>query len=289
MANKTSIEKAANVIKNAKSLIITAGAGMGVDSGLPDFRGPEGFWKAYPPLKEKGIVLSQMSNPEWFESDPEFAWGFFGHRYHLYQNTKPHRGFKILKQWAETMDNGYFVYTSNVDGHFQKAGFCENKVVECHGSINFMQCADPSVCDKIWPTETSNIREVNIDTLRMNQPLPVGPPGEKATSNLARPNILMFGDFNFIGSRTHAQNIRYQEFCSMAIPIEPFVVIEIGAGTAVPTIRYTSESLVENNKNAALIRINPNEAHIPILLNQQQCISLPMPGLEALDAINTII
>lgn len=39
--------EAAMIIKTAKILIITAGAGIGVDSGLPDFRGPQGFWNTY--------------------------------------------------------------------------------------------------------------------------------------------------------------------------------------------------------------------------------------------------
>jgi NAD-dependent SIR2 family protein deacetylase len=42
------LSKAAQAIHQSNCLIITAGAGMGVDSGLPDFRGKEGFWKAYP-------------------------------------------------------------------------------------------------------------------------------------------------------------------------------------------------------------------------------------------------
>ena len=44
------LKQAATWIADADSLIITAGAGMGVDSGLPDFRGPQGFWKAYTAL-----------------------------------------------------------------------------------------------------------------------------------------------------------------------------------------------------------------------------------------------
>ena len=42
------IDRAADAIRTAEALLICAGAGMGVDSGLPDFRGPEGFWRAYP-------------------------------------------------------------------------------------------------------------------------------------------------------------------------------------------------------------------------------------------------
>ncbi|MFN8755235.1 MAG: NAD-dependent deacetylase, partial [Burkholderiales bacterium] len=42
------MERAAEALLNADGIVIAAGAGMGVDSGLPDFRGPEGFWNAYP-------------------------------------------------------------------------------------------------------------------------------------------------------------------------------------------------------------------------------------------------
>ena len=48
--SQRSLEAAAELISQADALIITAGAGMGVDSGLPDFRSKDGFWKAYPAL-----------------------------------------------------------------------------------------------------------------------------------------------------------------------------------------------------------------------------------------------
>ena len=57
--------------------VITAGAGMGVDSGLPDFRGNDGFWNAYPALK--GYPFMEMANPRWFTVEPRRAWGFYGH------------------------------------------------------------------------------------------------------------------------------------------------------------------------------------------------------------------
>ena len=93
------LRRAAKAIKESKAIVITAGAGMGVDSGLPDFRGPEGFWRAYPPLQKLGLTLPEMSTPRWFSSDSNFAWGFFGHRYNLYHNTQPHKGFSILRKW----------------------------------------------------------------------------------------------------------------------------------------------------------------------------------------------
>ena len=61
------LQQAAEVISSAQNIIITAGAGMGVDSGLPDFRGDNGFWRAYPPLQ--GIPFVEMANPQKFEEN----------------------------------------------------------------------------------------------------------------------------------------------------------------------------------------------------------------------------
>ena len=78
--------KITELISSCSGLLIGAGAGMGVDSGLPDFRGKEGFWRAYPPLKKLGIRFEEMANPRWFTENPALAWGFYGHRYNLYQS-----------------------------------------------------------------------------------------------------------------------------------------------------------------------------------------------------------
>ena len=63
---------------------------MGVDSGLPDFRGEHGFWKAYPALGRAKISFDSIASPEAFEKNPRLAWGFYGHRLKLYRETVPH-------------------------------------------------------------------------------------------------------------------------------------------------------------------------------------------------------
>ncbi len=111
---KEEIETIKKLIEEADSILITAGAGMGVDSGLPDFRGNEGFWKAYPIIKDLGIGFQGMANPKWFTSNPKLAWAFYGHRLNLYRDTIPHNGFKLLLDLVEKKKNDYFIFTSNV-------------------------------------------------------------------------------------------------------------------------------------------------------------------------------
>lgn len=130
------ILQAAHWLLEADSLLITAGAGMGVDSGLPDFRGPQGFWRAYPALRAEQINFQDIANGMAFVENPRRAWGFYGHRLALYRKTVPHAGFEILRQLSSRLQHEAFIYTSNVDGQFQKAGFTEARMVECHGSIH---------------------------------------------------------------------------------------------------------------------------------------------------------
>ena len=146
-------------------MIITAGAGMGVDSGLPDFRGPQGFWGAYPALGRAGIKFESIASPDYFRSDPVLAWGFYGHRLNLYRKTEPHDGFRVLRAIADKLPHNAFVFTSNVDGQFQKSGFAESQVVECHGSIHHLQCLD-GCSEDIWPA-TELEPEVDEERCRM--------------------------------------------------------------------------------------------------------------------------
>jgi len=92
------IERAREVVKEADAILITAGAGMSVDSGLPDFRGREGFWRAYPIAKKLGLNFEDMANPMWFKTNPKLAWAFYGHRLKLYRETEPHEGYHLLKK-----------------------------------------------------------------------------------------------------------------------------------------------------------------------------------------------
>jgi len=266
--------KAAEIIREAEVFIITAGAGMGVDSGLPDFRGDKGFWQAYPPYARLGISFIECANPEHFERDPSFGWGFYGHRTNLYRDTVPHEGFHIIRKWIERNRADYFVVTSNVDGQFQKAGYDEERILEVHGSIHWLQCTVPC-CHDIW--ENDEVIEVDPVTMRTRDIPRCGECGE-----VSRPNILMFGDWNWLSDRTRTQEHRFDTFLAGHAD-KRIAVIEMGAGSAIPTIRATSERIGYNLPGASVIRINPREPEI-----KAPHLSLPCNALEGLQKIDAL-
>ena len=269
------IQKAAAAIAHADALLFTAGAGMGVDSGLPDFRGNEGFWKAYPPLRELGLSFTQIAIPRWFREDSELAWGFYAHRLRLYRETAPHAGFQILLQWAANKSSGAFVFTSNVDGHFQRAGFSAERVLECHGSIHYLQCAEPC-CEEIWSADGIEI-DFDESTFRAEPPLPQC----ARCGGIARPNILQFYDGQWLWKRTKSQQ-RLFDYWINQLGNQELIIIECGAGSAIPTVRATGEELQKHG--ATLIRINPTEAQGPL-----GTISLDSGALSALRALEAVL
>ncbi len=259
------IKHAQEMIRRADHILIGAGAGMGIDSGLPDFRGDDGFWKAYPPFKGKSFF--DIANANRFRSHPRSGWGFYGHRLEMYRNTLPHDGFRILLDIVR-QKRSYFVYTSNVDGQFQKAGFDEELIYEIHGSIHHFQC-QANCSREIWPDP--GIPVTISEEFEWVGDFPLCP----KCGGIARPNILMFGDWHWESRRSNEQGRRFSQWKN-SVTNESVLAIELGAGTTIPSVRFMCEHF-------PLIRINPREPEI--LDATREAIGLAMGALDALTCI----
>jgi NAD-dependent SIR2 family protein deacetylase len=113
--------------------------------------------------------------------------------------------------------------------------------------------------------------------------LAVGPlPQCPRCGSLARPNILMFGDYDFDGAWVVEQRVRLKRWLE-TIQRGRLVAIECGAGTAIPTVRLTCEDLVDRC-GGTLIRINPREPEVP-----SGHLALELGALEALERIDALI
>lgn len=275
LRSDSDVGRAAEILTTADALIITAGAGIGVDSGLPDFRGKEGFWRAYPALGKARIDFHEIASPSAFESSPSSAWGFYGHRLALYRRTRPHEGFAVLKRWGESMEHGYFVFTSNVDGQFQTAGFDEGRIAECHGSIHHLQCLGPC-SDRIWSAQEFE-PEVDEEACMLRNAFPLC----AQCGGLARPNVLMFGDWGWNGARSGLQSARKEEWLTT---VGRPAIVELGAGTAIPSVRHFGGRLIRQF-GARLIRINPREAAVP----GHAHVGIDAGALEGLLAISAVL
>lgn len=267
------LDAAAEAVAGAEALIVCAGAGMGRDSGLPDYRGKGGLWRNYAEVARTGLRPEELCHTDRFDDDPELIWGYFAHCVQLYGETEPHEGYRILRRWAEAMPQGHGVFTSNVDGHFARSGF--ERIVEWHGAHGQWQCTRPKGCTRqIWPAPPLEL-EVDPETMRARGPLPSCP----RCGALARPNILLFWDASWIPTRTAEQMAVFDAWIEALDGARP-AVVELGAGTAIPSVRQMAEKLAWQQQGR-LIRINPAEPDVP-----PDEIGLAMGALEALQAID---
>ncbi len=256
--------RAAELIAQADALIVGAGAGMGVDSGLPDFRGRNGFWRAYPALGKRKIRFENIACPESFERRAWTIWGFYGHRLRLYRNTVPHAGYTILQEIGATKKHGVFVCTSNVDGQFQKAGFDPNRIHEIHGSLHKLQCLTPCTSET-WSAD-SFAPEIDPQRGMLTSALPTCP----RCGGVARPNALLFDAHDWIDAEYELQAARFERWRA---GVERLVVIEIGAGVAIVTVRRFCE-----RQGVPLIRINPRNSKMMQATN----LGIPCDALDGL-------
>lgn len=236
-------------------------------SGLPDFRGSQGFWQAYPALAKAGIHFQDIVCPNAFSTHTRLAWGFYGHRLKLYRTAEPHAGFSMLNRFGCRKKHGSYVFTSNVDGQFRKAGFDPRRIVEVHGSIHHLQCLHGCLAD-IWPADT--LRPV-VDNASCQ--LLSGFPRCPHCGTIARPNVLMFGDWSWLSVRTDLQKVGLHAWLQQ---VQRPVVIEVGAGRDIVTVRRFGEQV----RGATLIRINPRDTEVPA-----GAVSLQLGGLDGLQRI----
>ncbi len=254
------MEQIKQIINNADGILILAGAGMGVDAGIPDFRGKSGLWTA-----EKDNFIKFASGNAWHERPLE-AWNFYIERFISYQDLKPHRGYYDLKKLLDSLGKDTYVMTSNVDGHFEKSGYDVDKIYTIHGDLKYIQCSS-KCCRDIHPMPKFT---------KLLDDLEQAPHCSKCGS-VMRPLVMMFNDPWFVTTKIDAQASLCLEWMNTKKNI---VGIEIGAGLAVPSLRIYGEE-----RTKTLIRINPNDFQI----HRPQDIAIQSSAIEGIDTLIKIM
>ena len=153
----------AQKLKDSRKIVFVTGAGISQESGIPTFRGKDGYWRKYDPMK--------LASIDAFYDDPKLVWEWYDDRRKNILAVKPNEGHFAISQMEEFKD--VVVLTQNIDGLHQRSG--STNVLELHGSIIRIKC---TVCDF-----TDNITE-NFESL---------PPKCKCGSML-RPDVVWFGE-----------------------------------------------------------------------------------------------
>ncbi len=135
-------------IDASQRIVVLTGAGISTDSGIPDFRGPQGVWTKNPEAEK-------MSNISYYVSDPEVrkkAWRYrMENKMWLREPNPGHLSCVRLEQREKLS----MVVTQNVDGLHLKAGTSPGRLVEIHGTMREVVCLD---CGERAPIERALAR-----------------------------------------------------------------------------------------------------------------------------------
>ena len=173
-------------------ILVLTGAGVSAESGIPTFRGKDGYWRNLDPAK--------LATPEAFERDPKLVWEWYRERRQRINNAQPNAAHKAIAKLAQHADE-FLLVTQNVDDLHARVGTPAEKMVQIHGDIFVTKCSrcDFSYAGRTgspeppgsWATKSKNER------LRSMAPASgdhVDLPGCTNCAALMRPGVVWFGE-----------------------------------------------------------------------------------------------
>jgi NAD-dependent protein deacetylase/lipoamidase len=248
-------------------VLVLTGAGVSAESGIPTFRGKDGYWRNLDPTK--------LATPEAFARDPQLVWDWYRERRKRIRNARPNAAHEAIARLAHHTDE-FLLVTQNVDDLHARGGIPAQKMVQIHGDIFVTRC---SRCD--WRAEFRDAEENNIrhhTGLAGARPSTAGNKQEDAEDRLptcpechalVRPGVVWFGEQL---SRNELERV---EIFLDAGACDVVIV----AGTTATFGYIIDWALRASRDGAELIEVNPDETPLSRfatrLVREPAAIALP--------------
>jgi len=113
-------------------VLILTGSGVSAESGIPTFRGKDGYWRNLDPIK--------LATPEAFARDPQLVWEWYRERRRRIRNARPNAAHQAIARLAQCT-NDFLLATQNVDDLHARGGIPAQKMVQIHGDIFVTRCS----------------------------------------------------------------------------------------------------------------------------------------------------
>ena len=149
-----SVFKLREFIEKANRIVIFTGAGISTDSGIPDFRSPDGIWNKFKPINFHDFLNSEEMRRE--------TWRRKWNTDKAMENARPNRGHRAIQKLF-SQGKCSSIITQNIDGLHQASGIPDKNVIELHGNCNYASCIE---CG-----ERHELREI-FETFKRDETLP---------------------------------------------------------------------------------------------------------------------
>ncbi len=174
------------ITRGSKNITILTGAGISAESGIPTFRGPEGYWT----VGSREYHPQEMATHAMFSRDPDEVWKWYLYRMGVCRNAQPNAGHLALVELEKHFQDRFTLITQNVDGLHLRAGNSLARTYQIHGNVFTMRCAK-ECCTDVYPipdTVSEKTKEESLTTQEKKElrcPHCTGP---------SRPHILWFDE-----------------------------------------------------------------------------------------------
>jgi NAD-dependent protein deacetylase/lipoamidase len=204
-------------------VLVITGAGVSAESGIPTFRGKDGYWRNLDPIK--------LATSEAFARDPELVWQWYSERRQRIRNAQPNAGHEAIARLAQRADE-FLLVTQNVDDLHERAGLAKAEMVQIHGDIFLTKC---SRCG--FEQEQEHEQGQN------------GVPRCIKCDALMRPGVVWFGEPLPLRETQRVENYLQHDSCGVVIV----------AGTTATFGYIIDWALRASRRGSGLIEVNPEE------------------------------
>ena len=210
------------LIARSQGLVLwLTGAGISAESGIPTFRGTEGYWR----VGSRNYHPQEMATWSAFQRMPEEVWAWYLYRRGVCRGAEPNAAHRAIADLEERLEEECLLVTQNVDGLHLRAGSTLSRTYQIHGNIDFMRCVReclqaPIPVPSSVPTHWEKDRKLGEPERRaLRCPSCAGP---------ARPHVLWFDE-------TYDEpNFRFRSSLRAATEAELLIVVGTTGMTTLP-------------------------------------------------------
>ena len=172
-------------------IFVITGAGVSAESGIPTFRGKDGYWRNIDP--------AQLATPEAFARDPKLVWEWYRERRQSIRNAQPNAAHEAITKLAKHSDE-FLLVTQNVDDLHARAGLPKEKMVQIHGDIFVTKCSRCDFAEKGSggspepPTDRAVFQRGRLRSIAPTSESDVDVPRCLECVALMRPGVVWFGE-----------------------------------------------------------------------------------------------
>lgn len=209
-----------DVARGSGHITILTGAGISAESGIPTFRGPEGYWT----VGSKEYHPQEMATHSMFTQTPDEVWKWYLYRMGICGKADPNPGHLALVDMEKHFRNRFTLITQNVDGLHLRAGNSLERTFQIHGNVFYMRCSDECsanfypIPDDVSPkTKNEDLTETDRQLLRCPD-----------CGKRSRPHVLWFDE------AYNEHHYRFASSLNVARQSELLIIIGTSGATNLP-------------------------------------------------------